>query len=528
METTFKPSSTPSNSTVMASGIRGVFNPAGKSYYVLEHFSTSKFHQAGEQQKIVVDCIEIGRDARCQVRFDDDFNTVSRRHAAIIRDGDRWKLLPISTTNATLVNGKRITSEEYLHSGDEIQVSLKGPKLRFVIPGNADAGGNLGDLSLTARLHLYSNQALKPYRRALLIGGIALLLAIGGLVATLLWMRNINNEVESQAASIAQLIRDSGNNQQRADSLARELARTNGDLSNAINQIKTVEDIANNAVDLAGSAYAAAGPAPGAFRELSSYIYYIQIEFRYQGDPLTAASGTAFLLSDGRMVTARHCVDFAYNSKEELLQSGWAAMLNSVINFQPQDCQLRICGISGNGSTFDVTFHPNELWTMGNTEFTTDCIPVQLESGEIIECPVRYMTNMVGGDDWAYFRTDKRGGLAFDPTLSNNLSAGTKVQILGFPVGMGTETINVTGAVNPVFSQAAVSTTGLYTDGIILLDNNDVEHGNSGGPVFTLGSDLKPVVIGLVSGAEIQGLRVGNTNPNTRFVSRIVPISAIK
>ena len=54
------------------------------------------------------------KDSRCQVRFDDSFSTVSRRHAAIIKDGDNWKLVQISKTNTTLLNGRPVQTEWYL------------------------------------------------------------------------------------------------------------------------------------------------------------------------------------------------------------------------------------------------------------------------------------------------------------------------------------------------------------------------------------------------------------------------------
>lgn len=107
-------------SKTVGAGVSSLMNPGAKSYYILEHCVTSKFHQMGEAQKIIVDNIEIGRDPRCQVRFDENFKTVSRRHAAIVRDGDNWKLVQISKTNSTLLNGRRVTTEWYLQSGDEI------------------------------------------------------------------------------------------------------------------------------------------------------------------------------------------------------------------------------------------------------------------------------------------------------------------------------------------------------------------------------------------------------------------------
>ena len=99
-----------------------VFNPSGRRYYILEHKVSSRYHRAGEAQEIIVDQIELGRDSRCQVRFDDSFSTVSRRHAAIIKDGENWKLVQISKTNRTLLNGRPVQTEWYLQNGDEIQL----------------------------------------------------------------------------------------------------------------------------------------------------------------------------------------------------------------------------------------------------------------------------------------------------------------------------------------------------------------------------------------------------------------------
>lgn len=98
----------------VGAGVGSLFNGNGRRYYVLEHKAASKFHKAGEAQKIIIDEIEMGREASCQVRFDDTFSTVSRRHAAIVRDGDKWKLVQLSKTNSTFLNGKKIETEWYL------------------------------------------------------------------------------------------------------------------------------------------------------------------------------------------------------------------------------------------------------------------------------------------------------------------------------------------------------------------------------------------------------------------------------
>jgi pSer/pThr/pTyr-binding forkhead associated (FHA) protein len=153
---------------------------SGKQYYILEHKNSSKYHRTGESQEIIVDQIEIGRDPKCQVRFDDTFTTVSRRHAAIVRYGDKWKLVQLSTTNPTFLNGTKVESEWFLQNGDEIQLAAGGPKLGFILPqGNKST---VGSLKLTRRLSLFRQQALRPYKTALTLLSLALCLVIIGAV----------------------------------------------------------------------------------------------------------------------------------------------------------------------------------------------------------------------------------------------------------------------------------------------------------------------------------------------------------
>ena len=47
----------------VGAGVGAIFNGSGRTYYILEHKTSSKYHSAGESQKIIIDQIEIGRDA---------------------------------------------------------------------------------------------------------------------------------------------------------------------------------------------------------------------------------------------------------------------------------------------------------------------------------------------------------------------------------------------------------------------------------------------------------------------------------
>ncbi len=84
----------------------------------------------GEIQELSDAEIVIGRHPDCQVQFPKDATTLSRRHARIVREGNRFKIIDQST-NGTFVNGKRVT-ESYLKDGDVITFSEGGPKLSFL------------------------------------------------------------------------------------------------------------------------------------------------------------------------------------------------------------------------------------------------------------------------------------------------------------------------------------------------------------------------------------------------------------
>lgn len=180
----------------VGAGMGAIFNASGRTYYILEHKTQSKYHNIGESQKIIIDQIELGRDASCQVRFDQD--TVSRKHAAIVRNGNNWELIHLSTTNPTLVNGRPIEGSYYLQSGDEIQLSVGGPRMGFIQPQGKQ--GLTSSIRLTERMNLFRQQALAPYKKAIWTLAILLLLTILGFGA---WNLYLHAELrEQQQAAI--------------------------------------------------------------------------------------------------------------------------------------------------------------------------------------------------------------------------------------------------------------------------------------------------------------------------------------
>jgi len=217
----------------VGSGMGSVFGGSGRQYYILEHKANSKYHRVGESQEIIVDQIEIGRDPKCQVRFDDSFTTVSRKHAAIVKAGDKWKLIQLSTTNPTFVNGNKVGYEMYLQSGDEIQLAVGGPKLGFILP--AGNKSTVGSLRLTRRLSLFRQQALRPYKTAITLLSIALVLVVLGAGG---WGYYSYQKQETLLAENAKLGKELDNLILKADSIA--------DKSSAEYQevVKQTEDVA--------------------------------------------------------------------------------------------------------------------------------------------------------------------------------------------------------------------------------------------------------------------------------------------
>jgi pSer/pThr/pTyr-binding forkhead associated (FHA) protein len=93
----------------------------------------------GEIQDYPMPEIAIGRHPSCDVRYPKDLAVVSRQHARIVREGNRFKIIDQSA-NGTFLNGKAIT-EAYLKDGDVLMFSEGGPKLSFLTQMAAQTAG---------------------------------------------------------------------------------------------------------------------------------------------------------------------------------------------------------------------------------------------------------------------------------------------------------------------------------------------------------------------------------------------------
>ena len=84
----------------------------------------------GEIQEFSESAVSIGRDPSNHVRFPKDLTILSRKHAEIVREGNRFRLLDHSA-NGTFLNGKKV-EDAYLKDGDVLMFAEGGPKVSFL------------------------------------------------------------------------------------------------------------------------------------------------------------------------------------------------------------------------------------------------------------------------------------------------------------------------------------------------------------------------------------------------------------
>lgn len=506
----------------VGAGMKSLFSPNGRTYYVLEHKLSTVSHQAGEKQEIIIDYIELGRDAKCQVRFDEKQSTISRKHAAIIKEDNNWKLRQLSQTNETLLNGRPVKNEWYLQSGDEIQLSVGGPKLGFIVPSN----NTVGSIGLSRRMSLFRQQALRPYQKAITTLSIFLFLAIVGGIGAMWHMDDqhaqnilaIEGTIEKQDSTILGQHATIEEQRKSQEQLSESFNRLQDSIPMIENEAKRqAENAARREVERRiaqmPQQVAQGGISSEILEKLKPHIYFVRltkIVVTINGETQTMtppegadriASGTGFMLANGKFVTARHVVEpwKFINQQDAQSQSPMVFINACAAAGAPVEGYFK--AHSSNGTTIDFK----------TSEFTINPATDQNRSLNTENGPMPLVVAQLNNTDWATLATNSDRGLKHDSQLSIALKTRTQLEVLGFPLGIGYSSPN---ELEPIYGNCVVARDGLQ-DGVILVTDRNFEQGNSGGPVFAA-KNGEYYVVGLISAGAASSIGL------------IVPISVIR
>ena len=78
--------------------IKNVVTRKASDTVILKYLNNSRDYKMGQEQTIASDHIVIGRDSTCEVRYADKYDTVSRIHASISKQGEDWELKNLSNS----------------------------------------------------------------------------------------------------------------------------------------------------------------------------------------------------------------------------------------------------------------------------------------------------------------------------------------------------------------------------------------------------------------------------------------------
>jgi pSer/pThr/pTyr-binding forkhead associated (FHA) protein len=471
--------------------------------YTLEFLADAGKYQAGKLEQIVVPYIEMGRAATCAVQFYDDTPTVSRKHAYIKKDGDSYFLDHLSTSNPTLLNGKVVNSPTKLNNGDEIKLSYEGPKMRFNSSGATKVG-------FTKRINLVAKQAIKPYKTTL-ITVVVLFVCVGVLGAFII--KKLSTETKQLSSQTEILKEENQELKASQQQLQNKILSNKSDMESRMKE--TVEHYEAQVLSQKSkldSLKTNINPdqiVANALESVKNSVLYVSlknIKVELDGQVImdepqpNDCHCTAFLLDDGKLVTARHCINFHA--------------------FEIND--ITVIANNGGNVTYEfVAMSPDKNIVL---EFTNHDMMFDNSEDEIKEIAYEGQKVLVSqahsydGRDWAFMQSDIRGTIAADADLSEHLNLGTVLHCLGYTYGSTYQDIEEGLAV--LYSKASVAKSGLDNN-TIMVSGYSFDHGNSGGPLFAIDKKGRAVAVGVVSA----GYEDPGSKTRTDALGSVIPIS---
>lgn len=502
----------PSFHKSVRSTMKLVFGKTPRPFFEIEFLTDTSSHKKGERVQILSDYIEFGRDVNCYVNFgnNDDEMMVSRRHLAIVRDGEGWKLLHLSETNNTVVNdGDRCIrpnddfKEYFLQDGDSVKLAETGPAFRFVIPKDNDTESLSKSTSRTSVFRKMLSQALAPYKRALRWTLAALLLVIAVFIIYAIVSKDKVDKLLEQQHQLEETI-----------------ANLQGDYSALLNVMDSISNNHDTVIIEVSKIVTPKGNKLMPMLEalnVKKDIFLVSVDSVVYVTPSERVklpiswNGVGFLLDDGKFVTTRANVEPWLQQPNKLIAANKDLtrylILASMLDEYKIVAYMRASSTISN-TVFTFTsedFVANRQNDQNVTVPDATGAPTTKDDGTVLYIKAAFQNTL--GSDWAYCtRTDgKRGSLGVDKDFVKSMKADQTVGTMGFPNGYGVE-----GTINPIPTSAKVLRSN--HNGVFIYSSGTSE-GNFGSPVL-VEKNGKLMVIGIVSG--------GADNYNTA-----VPISNI-
>lgn len=475
----------------LGAGIAAIAGNSGRTYCILQHQTDSQRYRLGQQQEIIVDYAEIGRGPKCVIRFGEDMRMVSAVHAALLKERDQWFIVNKSKTNQTLVNGRPVNDRWFLKTGDVIQLASDGPKLGFIVPQNS----LVSSIGFTRRMELFGQQALRPYKRALIGLSMVFLIVVAALSYVIAETRSqlqITNEEIKNARIINE--QKAEENRLRMDSMMEVNTELRSRMESLVRSIPARINLPS-AVEAGEGDNNGNTVNPGIdLTTIHGSIFFIRgvklnIRWREAQEEIQfPVTGTGFLLNDGRFVTAKHVImpwNYISDPEEEELMTA----LNIVVS---------------NGGTVTASFIA--VSSKGQRiEFRSDQFRIDRSTDEILEFEHDgerlNFTRSSDSDDWAVIQLQSQGQLTINPNISATLPVNQSLYILGFPLGFGASEEGITP------QQTKVSTMQAGLNNGMIHVSGAIDHGNSGGPALLVDNQGNVHVIGIVVALAGQSIR---------------------
>ena len=418
-------------------------NDKNKAYYTIKFCHTDAFHGKGQQIAACKTEIAIGQQESCQIRMANDTNFEDEQFA-VIKPGENegeWVIISTSEFYATQVNGTEIFLQQTLRDGDKITFGDYEQTLLFRVRHDENFTDANGIKNIPAGI---SRNVLV----AVILLPVLLFAALG------YYIYQDKQEEKIYAA--------------------------------------TIDEAKNSVLQIAVDSVYYVMNTPESSEIIDSYSYITEAGY--------SITGTAFLTNDGRIVTARHCIEPWLNDPElteklpeeiTATPTRWAILAethNLTTESDTTYATVAVCEF------FDHSNKPFGTKILSSAFIYDDSRDNIIETGDFetawyvrsIKDTPASKDMMLG--DVAWVATDSIGSIALaDSTYFSHLNMGTKLTFIGYP---------------------QYKTTGLETeDGVIKLNftpgdmithNGSLIHGYSGGPVIIVNGS-KATAIGVLS-----------------------------